>query len=242
MIIRAIFLAYYSFVFLALTLALNPYLWREGDRIDLKRLWEYMAQYLYLPRLKNAEVLLSAISDGVASTVWMENFAYAEGWDEAKQRYLNLKAGERINPRIGTQNFLVKAEIALKQIESERSEKQKTNTIEPGTGSSNSKTDPSALDCTKSDRDTNKSIEILKTLSLKRFHGTVDLDALRINRDTAQIANEVIQHLTRLNGVQVKITLEIEASIPDGAPDDVVRTVMENCRTLKFDNQAFEPE
>jgi hypothetical protein len=222
--------------------ALNPYLWREGDRIDLKRLWEYLAQYLYLPRLKNAEVLLGAISDGVASTVWMENFAYAEGWDEAKQRYLNLKAGERINPQIGTQNFLVKAEIALKQIESERSEKQKTNTIEPGTGSSNSKTDPSALDCTKSDRDTNKSIEILKTLSLKRFHGTVDLDALRINRDTAQIANEVIQHLTRLNGVQVKITLEIEASIPDGAPDDVVRTVMENCRTLKFNNQAFEPE
>ncbi|MDB9395782.1 hypothetical protein, partial [Microcystis aeruginosa] len=70
----------------------------------------------------------------------------------------------------------------------------------------------------------------------------VSIDPLRINRDTPAIANEVIQHLTRLSGARVKVTLEIEAEIPDGAPDDVVRTVTENCRTLKFNNQSFEPE
>jgi hypothetical protein len=224
--------------------ALAPYLWRECDRIDLKRLWEYMAQYLYLPRLKNAEVLLAAIRDGVASTVWIENFAYAEGWDETKQRYLGLKAGEHINPTVNSQNLLVKASAALKQIESDRLEVQKANTNFTAT-----QTHSNNLEMVKSDRDLktseqniNNKTEILKAPSLKRFHGTVDLDALRINRDAAQIANEVIQHLTRLNGVQVKITLEIEASIPDGTPDDVVRTVIENCRTLKFNNQAFEPE
>jgi hypothetical protein len=42
--------------------------------------------------------------------------------------------------------------------------------------------------------------------------------------------------------VQIQVTLEIEASIPDGAPDDVVRTVMKNRRTLKFNRQAFEYE
>jgi hypothetical protein len=68
----------------------------------------------------------------------------------------------------------------------------------------------------------------------------VNLDAIRINRDSATIADEVIQHLTALNGATVKITLEIEADIPNGVPSDVERTVMENCRTLKFNHQSFE--
>ncbi len=75
---------------------------------------------------------------------------------------------------------------------------------------------------------------------LRRFHGNVDIDAVRINRDVSAIANEVIQHLTALNGATVKITLEIEAEIPEGVSDDVVRTVTENCRTLKFKSQSFE--
>ncbi len=210
--------------------ALEPYIWRDRDCINLKQLWEYLAQYLYLPRLKNPEVLLNAIRDGVASTVWMENFAYAEGWDEAKQRYLGLKAGEYINPTIGTGSFLLKAEIALKQMESERFEVKKIEPIAFVPEVDSSSSTRAELDQRASDRIPDKSVEILKNHLLKRFHGTVDLDAVRINRDAALIANEVIQHLTRLNGVQVKITLEIEASIPDGAPDDVIRTVMENCR------------
>src|SRR5262245_3765018 len=32
------------------------------------------------------------------------------------------------------------------------------------------------------------------------------------------------------------------AAIPSGAPDQVVRTVTENCRTLKFTSQGFETE
>ena len=38
------------------------------------------------------------------------------------------------------------------------------------------------------------------------------------------------------------MTLEIEAEIPNGAPDNVVRTVTENGRTLKFKSQGFERE
>ena len=43
-------------------------------------------------------------------------------------------------------------------------------------------------------------------------------------------------------GSNVKVTLEIEADIPDGAPDQVVRTVTENSRTLKFEVSGFEEE
>jgi len=43
-------------------------------------------------------------------------------------------------------------------------------------------------------------------------------------------------------GSNVKVTLEIEADIPDGAPEQVVCTVTENSRTLKFEVSGFEEE
>ncbi len=38
------------------------------------------------------------------------------------------------------------------------------------------------------------------------------------------------------------VTLEITAEVPDGVPDQVVRIVTENGRTLKFTSQGFERE
>ena len=58
----------------------------------------------------------------------------------------------------------------------------------------------------------------------------------------SRIADEIISHLVGLVGASVRITLEIEAEIPDGAPENVVRTVTENSRTLKFTSHGFESE
>lgn len=49
-------------------------------------------------------------------------------------------------------------------------------------------------------------------------------------------------HLAGLVGATVKVTIEIEAEIPDGAPDNVVRTVTENSRTLKLASHGFDRE
>jgi hypothetical protein len=76
----------------------------------------------------------------------------------------------------------------------------------------------------------------------RRFHGSVTLDPTRVGRDAGRIADEVVSHLTGLMDSTVKITLEIDAEIPSGTPDQVVRTVTENCRTLKFTSQGFETE
>ena len=64
----------------------------------------------------------------------------------------------------------------------------------------------------------------------------------RIGRDAGRIGDEVIAHLVALVGANVKVTLEIEAEIPGGAPENVVRTVTENSRTLKFSSHGFEKE
>jgi hypothetical protein len=54
------------------------------------------------------------------------------------------------------------------------------------------------------------------------------------------VADEVISHLAGAVGSTVRVTLEIEAEIPSGAPEHVVRTVTENSRTLKFTSQGCE--
>jgi hypothetical protein len=68
----------------------------------------------------------------------------------------------------------------------------------------------------------------------------VELDAARIGRDAGKIAEEVVQHLAGTLGAKVKVTLEIEAEIPEGVSDQILRTVTENCRTLKFKHAEFE--
>jgi len=77
----------------------------------------------------------------------------------------------------------------------------------------------------------------------QRYHGTVILDPAPVGRDAGRIAEEVVTHLAGLVGYRLRVTLEIEAGIPGGAPDNVVRTVTENSRTLKFtSNSGFETE
>ena len=77
---------------------------------------------------------------------------------------------------------------------------------------------------------------------LRRFHGSVRVDSTRVGRDAGRIADEVIAHLAGQMGAEVTVTIEIEARLPNGATDQLVRTVTENSRTLKFDSQGFETE
>ena len=52
----------------------------------------------------------------------------------------------------------------------------------------------------------------------------------------------MIAHLVGLVGAKVTVTLEVQAEVPEGVPENVVRTVTENSRTLKFTSQGFEKE
>ena len=85
--------------------------------------------------------------------------------------------------------------------------------------------------------------ETLGVTSLpKRFHASVTLDPDRVGRDAGKIADEILSHLSVLPGTKLKVSMEIEAEIPEGAPEDVQRTVSENAGVLKFDSHGFELE
>jgi hypothetical protein len=76
----------------------------------------------------------------------------------------------------------------------------------------------------------------------RRFYGRKTLDSTRFSRDVGDIATAIVQHLNSVGDAKVTITIEISAETASGAPDNVVRTVTENCRTLKFANFGFEDE
>jgi len=210
-------------------------LWR-GDHVGVKQLAEDFAKYLYLPRLKDTRVLLDAIKDGLAALLWeQETFAYADAWDEQKKRYLGLCVAKAKEIAVNPECVIVKPDVASRQI---RSDKMASEAEGEGTGASKRPVGTPGADEGAAPSATVEP----KPGPPRRFHGTVRLDWARVSRDAGQVAEEVIQHLVKLEGSKVEITLEVQAQIPGGAPDDVVRTVSENCRTLKFEHFAFEKE
>jgi hypothetical protein len=77
---------------------------------------------------------------------------------------------------------------------------------------------------------------------MKRFYGMVKLDPKRMSRDADTIAQEVVRHLVALLGADVKVNLEVEATLPEGFKPETIRTVRENCQTLKFQPHEFAQE
>jgi predicted AAA+ superfamily ATPase len=209
-------------------------LWR-GNHVPIKQLVEDFARYLYLPRLKDSNVLLDSIRDGLGLLTWrQDSFGYAESFDESATRYRGLRGGDQI-PVIDAHatGLLVKPEMAFNQLEAERVELPVVTPNQPAGGGVEPRTPP--------DRGAPPEPPAAPAKP-KRFHGSVVLDTARVGRDASKIAEEVIAHLSGLVGAKVTVTLEISAEVPSGVPDQAVRTVTENSRTLKFSDQGFERE
>jgi hypothetical protein len=206
-------------------------LWR-GDHVAVRQLVEDFARYLYLPRLAGPEVLTRPIHEGLKLLQWpTDSFAYAESVDESKGRYRGLRGGQLVTVTPDSQGMVVKAEVARRQFEREAPR------VPPEGGSAPPGGHKPVGGITPPDVET-----VPPKSQPNRYHGTAILDPARVGRDASQIANEVIAHLSALVGAEVRVTLEIEADVPDGVPESVVRIVLENGKTLKLTSQGFETD
>ncbi len=201
-------------------------LW-QGDHISTQQLWSYFAQYLYLPRLRDRSVLVRAIESGAADIGWgQDTFAYAQAFDEASGRYLGLVAGSGTTVLIDGVSVVIKPEAAKRQLDEEAARAD-----EPGKETPRTEVTPGA----------EPGVVMPPTEKVvRRFFGVKSLDPQRVSRDADQIATEIVTHLLGLVGANVEVKLEISADVPSGVPDDVVRTVTENAKTLKLDQHGFE--
>ena len=197
-------------------------LWR-GDNVSTQQLWGDYTQYLYLPRLRDRTVLIRAIESGAADLGWeQDTFAYAQSYDKGSERYLGLVAGSGVTVLIDGASLVVNSEVAKAQIEADKDEDDQEED--------------------KEDSNEEEGEEGEGETKVRRFYGTKPLDPQRVSRDADQIASEIVTHLVSLVGAEVEVKLEITADFPAGVPDDVVRTVTENAKTLKFEQHGFESE
>ena len=216
-----------------LKMELDRWLWKDQPHIELKTLWDCLTSYCYLPRLRDSGVLLDAIREGIRGR---DYFGYATSVSE-QGRYLGLQFGSAgATVYLDATSVLVRPEVAQKQLAAEQAAQgplyrpvdQEQPTAE-GAGR-------------VAAASTGGVVPSPTTALPTRFHGSVTLDPTRVGRDAGRVAEEVVQHLTGLVGSNVEITLEIQADVPHGVPDQTVRVVTENCRALKFKTHGFEKE
>jgi len=217
-----------------LTMQLDAVLWRDANEINVGDLWKMLCTYCYLPRLASFDVLVQAIQVGVNSE---DYFAYADGMSDGK--YKGLKFNQYVG-FIDRSGYLVKPLAALKQKAQEGTQPQPgTGPIIPPPGFG-----PATTPHGFGPGDTPPGAGPIDTPPAgptnTRFSMATTLDSTRVIKNVSNLMDEIINHLTGIHGASVDIKLIVDAVIPSGTPQATVRTVTENCKTLKVEDFGFE--
>ena len=196
----------------------------EAGHIRVGELWDYYCRYPYLTRLKNRAVLVDGVDAALSTFAWeSEAFALAEGFDESSGRYrgLVLPGGDARFGQIQDSTLLVAPAAALRQLPDP--DPVVPTPVDPGVLPYVPPVEPPAAPPANT-----------------RFFGVYVLDPEMYARDLNKVSAEILHQLSAVPGARMKVTLEIEAVAEDGFPDDKVRVVRENARTLKFTQFGFE--
>lgn len=230
---------------------LDRWLWTDAPHVALGRVWEALASYLYLPRLRSADVLLATVAEGVRAG---DHFAYAAGVAE-DGRYTGLRLGEAVaEVRLDGAAVLVRPEAAVRQLAG-RSAASAAVPASPapsalpnrfrtdGGGRRRPAQPDGAAPCP--DRAApcpDRAAAPPAPAVVRRFRGSVALDPLHTERDLAPVVSEILRHLTDAGtAVEVQVHLDIMAESPAGFPPEIVRVLKENSRALKFRVADLEP-
>jgi predicted AAA+ superfamily ATPase len=222
---------------------LNQWYFKDGvTEVSALKVWQDSCQYLYLPRLLNADVFVQAVTAGCSRR---EGFAFASGRDETG--LLGFTFGQSSLVTLDSDSLLVSHEAALarQQALDAAENARQAAAVRLGDVGAASANSPLA-----SVADRGRVLPASGALSTQaqgtalpnRFYGTVEIDPDRASLDFSTVVSEVIQHFTTQTGTQVKVTVEIEASHPPGFEAALQRAVKENCGVLKFSSAAFERE
>jgi hypothetical protein len=151
----------------------------------------------YLPRLKNPDVLLASVMDGLGLTTWrQDSFASADSYDDKANRFRGLLCGRtRGLAEADAPGMVVKAEAALRQIEAE-----KTPPPVVVDGKKNTTTESKGFPAADGEPPLPPPPLARKP---KRFHNSVALDPALVTSAAGVIAESVIVQLSALVGSNV---------------------------------------
>jgi len=198
----------------------------ESGHLNVGQLWAFYCSYPYLTRMKNRKVLADAISESLSGMMFeQEGFALSEGFDGATGVYVGLvlPGGRSTFGAITDQTLLVKPEVAKAQL---------PEVITPPVDLPGETTPvPTSVAPTPG---------VVESKASTRFFGVYEVDPERYSRDLNRLSQEILQHLSSIDGVDLDITIEIHAAVKEGFAADKIRVILENARSLKFKNSSFE--
>jgi hypothetical protein len=209
-------------------------IWTNRKQIQVKDVWEMYARYLQFPRLVSQQVLLDAVNEQL-SKIMFEYFAYARDYNETTEKYDGLKLAGGHGLFAHPDDWLVEIETA--KTYQAALEKQKEKAAVMATASSSVVVAPTKGNGNGSSNGHGAKDEasvIEEPVGFRRFSGAVELEPERIIKRLGDIDAQIIQKLTDIKGSKVKITLAIEAESPENFDENTVRSILEDCQTLKF--------
>jgi len=213
---------------------LDRWYFKDGStEAGVLKVWQDCCCYLYLPRLLNEGVLTSAIARGLASE---DFFAFADGKEE--DRYLGFAFGLNTGVSLNDQALLIERDTAAEYRERTRIT---PSDAEEGVGEGETRDAPVSPGGTEPTRPRGETGTHIPT-TRRRFYGTIRLEPVRATMDFAKIVDEVVQHFTSRLGVDVTISVEIQADSKTGFDEVLQRTIKENCTVLGFKTAEFEDE
>jgi hypothetical protein len=198
----------------------------ESGHLTFGQLWSFYCSYPYLTRMKNRKVLADAVSESLVGMMFEEEgFALAEGFENATGNYVGIVipgAGGFFGA-ITDLTLVVKPEVAKAQIPKKLSEEEfKANEITETTSAVI--TSPAGVE----------------SKVTTRFFGVYEVDPERYSRDLNRLSQEILQHLSSIDGIELNITIEIHAALKEGFSSEKIRVILENARSLRFKNSSFE--
>ena len=214
---------------------LEKYYFTNGThQVSAVKIWQDACQYLYMPRLVNDQVLRGTIEEAVKSD---DFFAFAVG--EREERYEGFAFGRLATVFLDENCLLISRESALQYVDKLKAEQSsKSADTVPVTDNGSSADTGSVID-TSSTVIPGSGSGVSETIK-QQFYGSVRLDPLKAKIDFATLMDEVVQNFTSQLGVDIVISVEINARSEKGFDANLQRAIKENCNMLNFGNAEFE--
>ena len=211
----------------------------EQTEISALKVWQDCCNYLYLPRIANADVFRDTLSRGASTTDYYGFAAHKED-----ERYLGFVFGSNGSVTLDENAIVIERGRALAYVDQTKPpgdtppeggiDKPSAPT---GGGKPERHTEPEPTNSpTNGPRDAPAGE--LKT----HFYATVTLDPVKAKMEFAALIDEVLEHFTIDPSANVNISVEIQAQKDSGFDARVQRTVKENCNTLRFTSAEFEKD
>ena len=209
--------------------------WKDGKiAAGALGFWEDTQRYLYLPRLRNRDVLAHAIYSGTASRDF-----FGTAYGQTGDTFEGFKLGDAN----------VQLDDTLLLIELGAAERYEASIKKPDTGAGTGSVTTVGLHGTvtptggqisaTSGTGTSGAVTTIPAKP-KTFHGSVQINPSTAKMRLVQVAEEIIGILAGDPNASLDITVEINAEFPSGASDQIKRAVTENATSLGFKTKAWE--